>query len=164
VTGARAARHQLAQVNVARLRAPLDAPEQQEFVAALTVVNQVADTAPGFVWRHPAGFGHLTGAELLGDEMVIINLSVWESYQDLHNFTYRSRHGHYLRRRATWFAPVPSPTTALWWVPAGQPPTPLEAVTRLNYLRRYGPSPKAFTVRRRYDANGRIEAPSRRGQ
>ena len=44
-------RHHLAQINVARLRAPIDAPETADFVAALAPVNAHADAAPGFVWR-----------------------------------------------------------------------------------------------------------------
>ena len=132
--------YELAQINIARLQAPLSAPRQQEFVAALAVINKLAADAPGFVWRQQAGFGHLTGAELLGDDTIVINISVWQNYQHLHNFTYRSRHGNYLRRRNKWFIPLPPPTTALWWVQAGQPPSTAQAVARLRYLQRYGPS------------------------
>lgn len=42
---------QLAQVNIARLIAPLDAPALGDFMAALDPVNAAADQAPGFVWR-----------------------------------------------------------------------------------------------------------------
>jgi hypothetical protein len=155
----------LAQVNVARLRAPLDATEQQEFRDALALINMVAEEAAGFIWRHSSGFGHLTGEGLLGDSLTTINLSVWESYQHLHDFTYRSAHAAYLRRRGNWFTPLPWPTTALWWLPAGQTPSPAEAVARLDYLRRYGPTPQAFTVRRRFTPGGHLErAPSRGGR
>ena len=43
--------HELAQVNVARLRAPLESVQLADFVAALDLVNASADAAPGFVWR-----------------------------------------------------------------------------------------------------------------
>jgi hypothetical protein len=154
--------YELAQINIGRLRAPLSAPQQQEFVAALAMINKLAEDAPGFVWRQQAGFGHLTGPELLGDNTIVINMSVWQSYQHLHNFTYRSRHGNYLRRRNKWFIPLPPPTTALWWVQAEQPPSTAQAVARLRYLQRYGPSPRAFTVRRRYDPTGQLEEAVRR--
>jgi Domain of unknown function (DUF3291) len=75
----------------------------------------------------------------------------------LHNFAYRSRHGHYLRRRGEWLTPLPWPTTALWWAKSDVRPIPAEAVARLQYLRRYGPSPQAFTVRHRYGSAGRPE-------
>jgi hypothetical protein len=42
---------QLAQLNIALPREPLDAPLLAEFVAALDPVNASADAAEGFVWR-----------------------------------------------------------------------------------------------------------------
>src|SRR5215216_5506887 len=116
------AEYQLAQINIARLRGPLDSPEMQDFIAVLAEINRLAESAPGFVWRHPSGFGHLSGADLLGDDLITINLSVWESYQPLHNFIYRSHHGSFVRRRSQWFTPLRQPTTALWWVPARYEP------------------------------------------
>lgn len=47
-------RQQLAQINVARLLEPIDAPAIADFVAALAPVNQRADVALGFFWRLPA--------------------------------------------------------------------------------------------------------------
>lgn len=128
----------------------------------------MAEGARGFIWRYPTGDGHLSGAELLDDPLIIINLSVWERYEHLHAFTYRSTHGHYLRRRGEWFTPMRPPTTALWWIPAGQQPTPVEAIARLRLLRRYGPTAQVFTVRRRFNPDGSPEPrprdPGRRGQ
>ncbi len=148
---------QLAQVNVARLRHPVGAPELAEFTAALARVNALAERAPGVVWRHGTPDGHLSGADLLGDPLTIVNLSVWQSYEHLHDFTYRSLHGNYLRRRSAWFTPLPPPTAALWWVRADCRPTPAHALARLRLLRRQGPSPQAFTLRRRFLADGRPE-------
>jgi Domain of unknown function (DUF3291) len=39
----------LAQVNVARMREPLDSPQLAEFVAPLDPVNAAAAEAPGYV-------------------------------------------------------------------------------------------------------------------
>jgi uncharacterized protein DUF3291 len=156
--GPKPSRTQLAQVNVARLRWPLDSEPMAEFVAALGRVNALADAAPGFIWRlHNADGGHVNAADATGDPLLLINLSVWQSYQHLHEFTYRSPHAHYLRRRSEWFDKLASPATALWWVVAGERPTPTEALARLRYLRRYGPTPRAFTVRTRFDPAGRLE-------
>ena len=101
--------------------------------------------------------GHVSIADATGDPLLIINLSVWQTYQQLHDFTYRSAHMHYLRRRAEWFDKIETPATALWWVKAGHRPTPTEALTRLQHLRRYGPTPQAFTVRSRFDPRGHRE-------
>ena len=147
---------ELAQVSIARLRAPVDSPVVRGFVVAVDRINLVAEGSPGFVWRHRAGHDG-TG----DDQRTIVNLSVWRSYEDLHAYVYRSDHGRYVQRRAEWFEPLPSPTTALWWVPDGNRPTVEEGMARLGYLRRHGPSPRAFGLRHRYDADGRPEPGAR---
>ena len=144
--------HQLAQVYVARLRHPAEDPRLRPFFDGLARVNAAADAAPGFVWRHQDPNGHL-----LLDGRMVINLSVWSSYKELHEFVYRAIHGRYLRRKAEWFERVPSPYVALWWVPEGTEPTPEDALTRWRYLVAHGPTPQAFTVRCRFDATGRRE-------
>ena len=156
--GAGRVRH-LAQATVARPRAPLDAPAMGEFVVALDPVNRIAEHSPGFIWRLRSSERH--GATTLwdGSHQVVVNLSVWASYQALHAFVYRSPHGAYVRRRARWFEPTRQPSTVLWWIEAGQRPTVDEALRRLRYLHAHGPSPQAFTLRRRFDPDGR---PSRR--
>jgi hypothetical protein len=151
----------LAQANIARQRGPLDSPVMRGFVVALDPVNRIAERSPGFVWRLGSSQSH--GATTLRDGSfpVIVNLSVWESYEALHAFVYHSPHGAYLRRRARWFEPSPQPSTVLWWVEAGQRPTVEEALRRLRHLRAHGPSPQAFTLRRRFEPDGR---PTRRGR
>lgn len=130
-------------------------------MVALDPVNRIAERSPGFVWRLGSSQSH--GATTLcdGSFPVIVNLSVWESYEALHAFVYHSPHGAYLRRRARWFEPSPQPSTVLWWVEAGQRPTVEEALRRLRHLRAHGPSPQAFTLRRRFEPDGR---PTRRGR
>jgi hypothetical protein len=152
-------RVQLAQVNLARLRHPLDSPRLAEFLAATDRINALADRAPGFVWRHPSG--HVCAEPWTGDPLTIMNLSVWESYLPLHAYVYRSTHGHYLRRRGQWFDTIATPATALWWLPAGHVPTPADAMARLTYLRTHGPTPQAFTVRSRFDPSGHRERSGR---
>jgi hypothetical protein len=151
----------LAQANIARQRGPLDSPVMRGFVVALDPVNRIAERSPDFVWRLGSSQSH--GATTLRDGSfpVIVNLSVWESYEALHAFVYHSPHGAYLRRRARWFEPSPQPSTVLWWVEAGQRPTVEEALRRLRHLRAHGPSPQAFTLRRRFEPDGR---PTRRGR
>lgn len=142
----------LAQVNVARMRAPLDDPVMRGFVDALAAVNRLAETSPGFVWRHATH-------EVLGDDvgLFVVNVSVWADYPALHEFVYRSAHGGFLRRRAAWFGPTEQPSTALWWVRDGTRPAVADAVRRLHHLRRYGPTPQAFALRRRFGPDGRPE-------
>ncbi|HEX6423233.1 MAG TPA: DUF3291 domain-containing protein [Acidimicrobiales bacterium] len=144
--------HHLAQVNVARLRAPLDTPELTDFVAALDPVNALADAAPGFVWRLQTDEGDATSIRAFDDDMIIVNMSVWASLEALRVFVYRSDHRTFLARRRQWFERMDAPMVALWWVPAGHRPTVAEAKQRLDALDRLGATPEAFTFRRSFPA------------
>lgn len=144
----------LAQVNYARLRHPVDSPLVREFLAAVDDVERLAERSPGFVWRYRSPGGHVNGAAVLGDPRAVVAVSVWADYASLHALVYRSRHGHFVRRRDEWFERVATPATALWWVPDGQWPTPEQAMARLAHLRRVGPTPRAFTVRTRFTPDG----------
>lgn len=153
-----AAPFHVAQVNVGLPLAPLDTPALAEFVALLDPVNAIADDAPGFVWRLQTDEGNATAIPVLGDDRLIVNLSVWESIDHLAAFVYRSGHVAAMRRRREWFERHGTLMT-LWWVPAGHLPTVGEAEERLDHLRRHGPTEHAFTFRRRFPAPGADEAP-----
>jgi hypothetical protein len=147
--------HQLAQVNVARMLAPLDDPRMREFVAAIRPVERLAAASPGFVWRLADEGGHGVCVQPEEGGPVLVNVTLWRDYDSLHVFTYRSPHADQLKRRSRWFVATPQPSTALWWVPAGPRPTLDDALLRLNLLRRYGPTLRAFSLRRRFDPYGR---------
>jgi hypothetical protein len=145
-------RYQLAQVNVGRLRAPVDAPEIAGFVAMLDPINALADAAAGFVWRLQTEDGNATAVRPDDeDPLLAINLSVWESIDALADFVYRSAHTDVMRRRREWFERVDVYTT-MWWVPAGHRPTVIEAMERLDHLRAHGPTAEAFTFRNPFPA------------
>lgn len=91
--------HELAQVNIARLRAPLDSPRLKDFVDGLDPVNADADAADGFVWRPEGDEGNATGVAVFGDEWLIVNMSVWRDIDALTAFTYQGRHRELLARR-----------------------------------------------------------------
>lgn len=138
----------LAQVNIGRLRAPVDDPLIAEFMGALDRINALADGSPGFVWRLQTAEGNATGFHPVeDDELVAINMSVWESIEALDDYVYRSGHTAFMRRRREWFERYGSAFLALWWVPAGHLPTIEEAFERLDVIERVGPSEHAFTFR-----------------
>ena len=141
------ANYQLAQCNIARLRAPIDSPLLSEFVAALEPINRLADEAPGFVWRLQTETGDATAIRVFDDEMLMINMSVWESIDTLLAFTYGTAHRDVMRRRRQWFERLASVYLVLWWIPKGTLPTPSDARTRLEMLEGAGSSPEAFTFR-----------------
>jgi hypothetical protein len=94
--------YELAQVNVARLRAPLDDPLLSDFVANLEPVNSTAEQADGFVWRLRDG-DDATSIQVFDDPWLIVNMSVWRSPEHLLAFVYGAGHRTQLRRRREWF-------------------------------------------------------------
>ncbi|KUN85047.1 DUF3291 domain-containing protein [Streptomyces griseoruber] len=148
------AAHELAQVNIARLKFPLDSPELKDFVEALDPVNADADAADGFVWRLQSEEGDATGIEVFGDAWLIVNMSVWRDTDTLTAYMYQGRHREMLARRREWFERVREAMVALWWVPAGHRPTVAEAEARLLHLRTNGPTPYAFTLRTPFPPQG----------
>lgn len=118
-----------------------------DFFAALDPVNALADAAPGFVWRLQTESGNATDIRPYDDDLVIVNLSVWESIESLKAFAYRSDHRPVMARRREWFEPMGEAYLALWWVPVGTEPTAFDAVDRIALLREHGPSPEAFTFK-----------------
>jgi len=149
----------LAQVNVARMRGAPSSPIMAGFMAAVDPVYRMAEASPGFVWRLHGTDGHMPTRHDEAEGWHVVNVSVWVSYEALHQFVYRSQHGGLVRRRAQWFLPTPQPSTALWWLPDDHRPGLDQARARLAILRREGPSPRAFSLRRRFDPDS---TPSRR--
>jgi hypothetical protein len=159
----------LAQVNIGRLRAPLDSAQLAGFVAALDPVNAAADAAPGFVWRLQTEDGNATAVRAFewdqaGSAGVILNMSVWESVEALAAFVYSERHKQVLRRRRQWFETMAEAYTALWWVPRGHIPTTGEAEDRIRQLRAHGPTQQVFTLRVHYPPPGDGESAPRPGR
>ena len=136
----------LAQVNVARLREPLDRPSMRGFVEGLEPINALADGSPGFVWRLQTDGGDATALRVFDDQMMIVNVSVWESAEHLRAFVFGTDHAEYLRRRGAWFERLAEASTALWWLEAGTLPTVADAIGRLELVQTHGPTPEAFTL------------------
>ncbi|MGW9593098.1 DUF3291 domain-containing protein [Streptomyces chartreusis] len=150
---------ELAQVNIGRLKAPLDSPQLKDFVDNLDPVNADAEAADGFVWRLKDDSGDATDVPVFGDEWLIINLTVWRDTNALTAYMYQGRHREMLARRREWFERVQEAMTALWWVPAGHRPTVAEAESRLLHLRTNGPTPHAFTLRTSFPPQGTEPVP-----
>lgn len=158
---------ELAQVNVARLAAPLDDPALAGFVDALDSVNAAADTAPGFVWRLQTEEGNATAIQaftwdVAGAAGVIVNMSVWTDVQHLADFVYGELHRQVLRRRREWFQSMREAWMTCWWVAAGHRPGTDEAEQRILHLRQHGPGPHAFTLKQHYLPPGSGQAAEER--
>ena len=140
------AAYELAQLNIAHMRAPLDSPGMAEFVANLERINALAESAPGFVWRLQDDNGNATAYRPFGPDM-LVNLSVWTEVQALADYVYKSLHVEIMKRRKEWFGKLQEASLVLWWVPAGHHPDEHEAMQKLQTLRAMGPSDRAFTFK-----------------
>lgn len=138
--------YDLAQLNVARLRAPLEDPSVAGFVSQLDAVYAAAESAHGFVWRLRAEDGTAL-MRASPDSRLIVTMSVWESIDALHDYVYDGVHHAPLRNRAEWFEKLDGPSLVLWWVPRGTRPRVEQGMARLKYLARNGPTPLAFTFK-----------------
>lgn len=146
--------HHLAEFNIARLRAPLEADDNAEFVAVLDAVNRIAEVSPGFVWRLTSDDDRSASyVQVYDDPLLIVNFSVWTDLDSLRHYVYRSGHGAYFRRRKEWFDDSGS-ALVCWWIPAGEIPSTDEAVARLARLECEGPSPDAFTFTTAFTPDG----------
>ena len=144
-------RYQLAQLNIATARAPMESPVMADFVANLDRINALADASPGFVWRLQTEEGDATALRPFGDD-TLVNMSVWADPQALRDFVFSSDHVAIMRRRGEWFERMADVYMALWWVPAGHRPTVEEAKERLDCLRCHGPTERAFNFRTLFPA------------
>jgi heme-degrading monooxygenase HmoA len=132
----------------------MDDARMADFMGRLDEVNALAERSPGYVWRLQGENGNATDLKFDDDPLFIVNLTVWESLDDLHNFTYRSEHKTVFARRFEWFERSIGPNVVLWWQPAGTIPTVEDALRRLALLAANGPTPEAFSFKERFEPPG----------
>lgn len=140
----------LAQINIARLLAPIDDPRISDFVRQLDEINALAESSPGFVWRLKSSSGDATEIPFSDDPFLLVNMSVWTSVEALRDYTYTSRHVEVFRDRARWFERMEMPHYCLWWVPAGHMPTVEEGRERLQHYQRHGATQHSFWFSQRF--------------
>lgn len=142
----------LAQLNIARIRYPLDDPRMADFVDQLAAVNAAAEASDGFVWRLADDGPGATSYRILDDDRLIVNMSVWRDLAALRTFvTGYLPHRAALRDRYTWFERSTEPMTVCWPVPDGHEPTVEEAEGKLLLLRAAGPGDAVFPFTYRGD-------------
>jgi hypothetical protein len=141
--------YELAQLNIALMKEPLESPRMADFVANLDRINALAESSTGFVWRLKTEEGNATALRPLGED-TLVNVSVWKDVESLNKYVYQSAHVEIMRRRKEWFERMREAWVVLWWVPKGHRPTISEAIAKLDLLRAIGPSKDAFTFRLAY--------------
>jgi hypothetical protein len=150
--------YELAQLNIALMKEPLESPVMADFVANLDRINALAESSPGFVWRLKTDEGDATALRPLGDS-TLVNMSVWKSVEALNEYVYRSAHVEIMRRRKEWFERMREVSQVMWWVPQGHRTSVVQAIERLELLRKHGPTPDAFTFRSAFPPPDAQESP-----
>ncbi|WP_394974899.1 DUF3291 domain-containing protein [uncultured Croceitalea sp.] len=149
-------KYHLAQANIARFKASLDNPKMKEFVDFLEPVNRFAEESKGFVWRLKDDDGRSASyiESPFKDEMMAINISVWEDLESFKDFVYGSVHSYFLRNKKKWFDMDGTSQFVMWWLPEGEFPTLQVTKQKLEELERNGSTPSAFTIKEFYDFQG----------
>jgi hypothetical protein len=142
--------HYLAQLNIAKMLAPLDSPVMADFVNNLDRINALAESSEGFVWRLKDDENNATSIKIYNDDFLIVNMSVWKDIDSLFGFVYQTQHLDIFKRRSEWFENMKNMHMALWYIEENHRPTIIEAQERLDYLRANGDTPFAFTFKKRF--------------
>jgi len=135
----------LAQINIARLKAPLTDPSLSGFVGRLDEINALAEQSDGFIWRLVAEAGTVPGFD---DPDIIVNMSVWRDVESLKRYVYESTHLELLKSRHNWFVPFGRDDElahqAMWWIDEDTLPTVADARARLTWIKSRGAGPLVF--------------------
>ncbi|MEM9012621.1 MAG: DUF3291 domain-containing protein [Pseudomonadota bacterium] len=134
----------VAELNIGRVRYDVDDPRMAGFVENLDRVNALAERAEGFVWRYQDASGAAIETSRNGDPRELLNLSVWQTMEDLERYVFGTLHVQFYRLKANWFETVPAPHFVMWPVAEGHLPTIEEALDRLDELKCTGPSDRVF--------------------
>ena len=150
--------YHLAQANIARFKASLDSPVMKEFVDFIEPVNRFAEESEGFIWRLKDEEGRSASyiESPFKDEMMAVNISVWQDIDTFKSFVYGTVHSYFLKNKKKWFDMKGPSQFVMWWLPKGELPTLQMAKDKLETLETNGESPEAFSMKQLFDAHGRI--------
>lgn len=106
----------LVQFNVAWMRWSFTDPRWNSFKDRLKEVHEAAERHPGFIRRMKGEYTPLGYLTTTDDSLVMGNLSMWRSLEDLHEFTFSEPHMSLLRDKRKWFHPPKrSPYSIMYW-------------------------------------------------
>lgn len=138
----------IAQINVAQAKFPLEDARMAGFTDNLDRISALADESPGFVWRMKEE--ERTEEDVFIENLVVVNMSVWENIDSLYAYVYQTAHVEIFKGRKEWFEQISEMHMAFWYVEEGHIPSEQEAKTKLDYIRKHGETPFAFTFRKRF--------------
>lgn len=134
----------IAQLNIGRPLHALDDPRMAGFMQNLDRVNALAERSAGFVWRLKDESNNATALRPFDDPDMLVNMSVWESVEDLERFVWATVHKQFYNRKGAWFEKLAEPHFVMWPISARHIPDLDEAKARLTHLASYGDRDFAF--------------------
>lgn len=140
----------LFQLNLAKMRAPFDDPLFDDFRARLEELHTAAEQHKGFVWRYQGekdDDGYIKPYP--NYPLIMGNMSAWENYESLFNYTFSGAHMSIMKEKRKWFERLPHPYTVLYYgtvedLQRDDSELLEHAMQRLRYLSVYGETPVAF--------------------
>jgi hypothetical protein len=146
--------YHLAHANIAWMHGTADEPVMAGLVSRIEEINCLAEESKGFIWRVPNSEATLESFEVFREDFpgfdparFFYNMSIWESVEDLREYTLFSAHTEMIHGRRQWLDSIAGVNVALWWIPVGHYPTVAESAERLRQVRTLGPTAHAFTLR-----------------
>lgn len=134
----------IAQLNIGRPLHALDDPRMAGFMQNLDRINAMAERSPGFVWRLRDESNNATALRPFDDPNMLVNMSVWDSVEDLERFVWATVHKQFYSHKGSWFERLAEPHFVMWPISAGHIPDLAEAKARLEHLRTHGDDDFAF--------------------
>lgn len=150
--------YHLIHANVAISRAPFDDPMMEGFINQVDEINSMAQASPGFVAQP-----ELPDAGEVFAGRMLLNVSIWESVEDLRSFTHQCKHAQALEQRAEWFEQSEVWNYVLFWLPAGHTPSETDVRRRIEHLRKNGPTSYAFNFKQPFSIDDMLSSESEEG-
>lgn len=133
-------------------------PQVQGFWDRVDSIFKAAERIPGFIQlvdakagREPP-YSHFFHPDL--HKAYANNLSLWASLEPVFAFAYFGRHGEAFTHRNEWIEKPDFPNYVAWWVADDHIPTWIEAYEMQKYLHEHGATPRAFSFKKAFDAQG----------
>jgi len=141
----------LAQLNIAEAKTSMEDPVMADFVNNTDRINALAEKNEGFIWRLVGeNSDDSYSIKAFESDFILVNMSVWKNRESLFDFVYNSGHLEIFKRKKEWFSKMPKMHMVLWFIEEDHIPTIEEGKLRLDYLRKHGESPYAFSFKSKY--------------
>ena len=143
-------KYNLAQINIAKVLAPMDDPIMKGFEDNLDAIYRISDVHPDFLCRINNEDYPTELRDAFPDESLIVNISVWKDLISLFDFTYKSGHVEIFKRKKEWLSKIQMKYMGCWYFQEGNVPAYQEPKQRLNYVNKNGYTPYAFSFKDKF--------------